>query len=187
VTIDYDYKRDYKTNNFNILFIGNMRTNANQDMVFNFVDNIFPLVIERIPNAKFFIVGAQPPKSVKNLEKKVKGVYVTGKVTSTNLFFEKAAVSVCPVRVGAGMQNKILESMAHGIPVVTTIQGAESIIDLDETNQTIIKVSETNIDFANSVCSFLTSDKLREQYGICAREYVENKFKWESQLYNYIE
>lgn len=186
VSVEQFYVRDYKISNMNIIFIGNMRTNANQDMIFNFVRNIFPLVIKKVPGAKLLIVGAQPPKSVKNLEKKIKDVYVVGKVRSINDFYEKADVSICPMRVGAGIQNKILESMAHGVPVVTNRLGAENIIDIKNTNQAILKVSETDSEFADSICSFLTSSKLREEYGNNAKEFVENNFTWEAQLTNYI-
>lgn len=164
-----------------IVFLGNMRSAQNEDMCLYFHRDIFPLVRARCPDAVFIVVGAFPSKRVLALHDE-KTVRVTGKVPDIRAELETASVSVCPMRYGAGIQNKILESMAHGIPVVTTSFGLEGI-DADPGNE--ILVGDNAHDFAEQVIKLLESPEIRGRLGRKAHAFIAEKFRWETHMTKY--
>ncbi|PKX81228.1 glycosyltransferase [Pectobacterium peruviense] len=128
-----------------IIFWGAMNRSENIDAVLWFVHSIFPKILEKVPDAKFFVVGANPPKLIKNLE--CNNITVTGFVESPKEYFESMHISVVPLRYGAGVKLKVLEALATKIPVVTTNVGAEGIID----NDGLLIISDVEDEFANNV------------------------------------
>ncbi|MEO8231385.1 MAG: glycosyltransferase, partial [Ignavibacteriota bacterium] len=107
---DYDSKR--------IIFTGNMPYYANTDAAIYFAKEIFPLILKKDPEVEFYIVGQQPPHSIKQLASK--NIFVTGYVKDIKAEYLKSAVNIAPMRFGAGTLNKVLESIALGVPVVAT-------------------------------------------------------------------
>ncbi|MCL2894650.1 glycosyltransferase [Brenneria tiliae] len=113
----------------NIMFWGAMNRKENIDAVFWFVNSIFPKIVEKEPNVKFFIVGANPPESVIKLGNG--NIIVTGFVENPVEYFERMQISVVPLRYGAGIKIKVLEALAARIPVVSTSVGAEGVTDVN--------------------------------------------------------
>jgi sugar transferase (PEP-CTERM/EpsH1 system associated) len=99
-----------------ILFTGNMDYAPNVDAVTYFVEAILPLIRAQVPNVKFVIAGQRPVAKV--LELANDHIMVTGFVQDLAAMYNSASVVVAPLRFGAGTQNKVLEAMAMGIPVV---------------------------------------------------------------------
>jgi len=108
-----------------IVFLGGYRHQPNVDAVEYFMSNIFPLVLRERPNMKFIIAGSNPPKSFD--EYKSGNVKVVGYIKDHRKLLSKSRVGIAPLRYGAGVKGKILESFATGLPVVTTPIGAEGI------------------------------------------------------------
>ena len=158
-----------------ILFLGNMRTFPNTDAVVYFVQEIFPLLKQAQPKLKFCIVGNQPTRTVLRLHDG-KNIFVTGFVNSVIPFLKNSAVFVAPMRVGAGIQNKILEALAVGTPVVTTTIGAEG---LDEHRLTIANSPE---EFYRKSMSLINNKELRNKMVHIGRKYVEENFHWHNRL-----
>ncbi|GAI87691.1 unnamed protein product [marine sediment metagenome] len=172
--VDLEYF-SYNENNFDakcIVFMGNMRTYPNNDTVKYFCDSIFPIVLRRYPDVKFYIVGANPTREVFALGKR-KNVIVTGEVDDIRPYIRRAVVSVCPLRVGSGILNKILESMALGTPVVTSTIGLEGIdaIPNDE-----ILVSDDKYEFAEKIISLMENPDLRNRIALNGRKLIEEKY-----------
>jgi O-antigen biosynthesis protein len=109
----------------NILFVGGFDHLPNIDAVQFFVDQILPLIIRKIPDLKFYIVGSNPPSRVLSLRSD--NVVVTGFIKDLSPYFEDCRVFVAPLRYGAGVKGKVNQSMSYGLPVVTTTIGAEGI------------------------------------------------------------
>ena len=162
--------------NKQICFIGNMRTFPNTDAVVWFCREIFPMIKKEIPEAKFYIVGTEPSRRVRQLSK-IKDVYVTGEVPNVNEYVWNSAVSVAPIRVGAGIQNKILESMALGTPVVTTSIGLEGIEALPDEH---LLVADSPEEFARTVVQLIREKELRMQISQKARNLIEEKYTWDN-------
>jgi len=110
---------------FRVLFVGAMDYHANVEAVERFAREVWPLVRER-PGLVFTIVGRSPAASVRALAE-MPDVEVTGTVADVRPFYREALVQVVPLRIGGGTRLKILESMAAGVPVVTTALGAEGL------------------------------------------------------------
>lgn len=178
VDIDYFQFYDGVFDLNRVVFLGNMRTFPNSDAVEYFCKEILPLIRKELPKVKFHIIGSEPSKVVRKLASEPE-VVVTGYVKDVRPFLRKAAVSVCPMRVGAGIQNKILESMAIGTPVVSTPEGVEGI----EVNpgQEIL-VSNSSSDFAQKVTELIQNRALRRSISLNARRLVEKKYTWEITL-----
>ncbi|HSP89127.1 MAG TPA: glycosyltransferase, partial [Ignavibacteriaceae bacterium] len=93
-----------------IIFTGNMPYYANYDAAIYFSKEIFPLILEKKPDSKFYIVGQKPSKKIKALASK--NIVVTGFVPDIKEEYLKSAVNVAPMRFGAGTLNKVIESIA---------------------------------------------------------------------------
>jgi len=108
-----------------ILFWGAMSREENVDGVLWFCNDILPRIIKKSPYSKLYIVGASPDSRVESLRSS--SVVVTGFVENPIEFFEKCHVAVAPLRMGAGVKIKVLESLEAKIPVVASSVGGEGI------------------------------------------------------------
>ncbi|MFT5392958.1 MAG: sugar transferase (PEP-CTERM/EpsH1 system associated), partial [Gammaproteobacteria bacterium] len=109
-----------------IVFTGAMDYSPNVDAVTWFAKMVFPSVRERVPNAEFFIVGLNPNDAVHRLAE-APGVTVTGRVPDVRPYIAHSQVTVAPLRIARGVQNKVLESLAMGKPVVASKAAVEGI------------------------------------------------------------
>jgi glycosyltransferase involved in cell wall biosynthesis len=109
-----------------MIFSGTMSYFPNADAATWFAREILPLIRTNVPAAVYRVVGRDPAPAVKRLASQA-GITITGAVPDVGVELARAAVSVCPMRFGSGMQTKILEAMAVGTPVVATTKGMEGI------------------------------------------------------------
>ncbi len=152
-----------------IVFTGVMNYFPNADGCVWFATEILPLVQQQVPGARFTIVGAHPTNAVKELARKPR-VSVTGFVEDTRTWLERSAVSVAPLRIARGVQNKVLEAMAMGLPVVGTTcatQGVEGQIGRDHL------VRDDAKGFAEAVVGLLREPDKARELGERARRFVE--------------
>lgn len=161
-----------------IVFHGNIHYPPNSDAVRHFYQNIFPLIRRRIPDAQFCVVGNQPRRDVEALAKDP-GVLITGRVNDVRTYLWDASVSASPMRIGAGIQNKILESMATGVPVVTSSLGFEG---LEAHPGEHLFVSDHSQEFAGHVIELMNNPKLRRQITFQARNWIEENYTWSHRL-----
>lgn len=109
-----------------MLFTGVMDYLPNEDAVIWFVENAWTEIRERYPNAMFYIAGMNPSSKVSALAEHP-GVIVTGFVDDIMPYFDKAHIFVAPFRLARGVQNKVLQAFACGLPTITTRMGCEGI------------------------------------------------------------
>lgn len=168
-----------KTNNpFNkrkdIMFIGAFLHHPNEDAVLYFVEKIFPIIKEQINDVKFFIVGCFPSDAILRLSSK--DIIVTRYVKSVTNYFENSRVFVSPLRYGAGMKGKIGQSMAYGLPVVTTTIGAEGI---GLVNGESALIEETPKKFAEAAIRLYSDEVLWNKISIKSTEIIQNNYSKE--------
>ncbi len=159
-----------------LVFTGTMDYRPNVDAVVWFVREIFPLILRRSPGATFTIVGAKPAREVSALGK-VPAVSVTGPVADVRPYLRHAGVVVAPLRLARGIQNKVLEGMAMGRPVVTTPQGLEGI---EASPGTHLLVAASAPEFAAAVHA--AQQPTAAGLGIAARQLMAGSYAWASQL-----
>jgi len=161
-----------------ILFSGNMGYYPNIDAVLYFWKEILPAIWRAIPNARLTIVGARPAAAVRRLAADPR-ITVTGPVQDIRPYFKDATVAVCPLRIGAGIQNKILEALAMGVPVVTTPLGAEGVRAEPETQ---ILLAEDAEAFARQTIRVATDHELGRFLSENGRRFVEERYSWKTNL-----
>jgi glycosyltransferase involved in cell wall biosynthesis len=159
-----------------IVFTGNMSWPPNEDAAEHFARDIMPAVRSRVPEASFWIVGADPSPRVQNLAS-MPGIHVTGTVTDIRPWIWSAAVYASPLRFGLGVKNKILEAMASGAPIVATSRSLSGT-PLIEGRHAMI--ADDDVKFAESVVRLLDEPALRESLSREARRKVEAENSWQS-------
>jgi len=178
----FDAEADFEALDFGpdneVIFTGVMDYWANVDAVLWFAKDILPKVRAKIPTAHFTIVGAKPTKAVRDLQRST-GISITGFVRDVRPYISRANVSVAPLRVARGVQNKVLEAMAMEKAVVTTPAGFEGIA---ATPGSDILVEGTAESFAAAVVSLLQDPAKRKALGQKARRTMESAYQWDKAL-----
>lgn len=175
VDTDYFSLNDKKRSDSSVIvFLGRMDYFPNVEGITYFAREVFPLISDKKPGVKLRIIGSNPGKPVKQLLE-IANVSVTGYVPDVRDFLRDAAVSVAPLRIARGTQNKILESMAMGIPVVATSHAAKGI---DSKVAEYLLIADDPTDFANQVIAILDNKDLRNELSVGGRGEVENTYVW---------
>jgi polysaccharide biosynthesis protein PslH len=164
---------DYSHNN-TILFTGNMDYAPNVDAVVYFTTTILPLIKAKCPKVKFIIAGQRPVAKVRALASD--DVQVTGFVKDLAATYNSASVVVAPLRFGAGTQNKVLEAMAMGVPVVCSNIGFGGLGILS--GEGAIMQTHAN-HFADSVIEILSSAEIRKAIGEAGIKVIRTRFDWD--------
>lgn len=160
-----------------IVFTGVMDYFPNIDAVKYFCRHIFPLIRRAVPEARFYIVGRNPTRDVKRLATEG-NVVVTGEVADVRPFLARAIVAVAPFRLARGVQNKVLEAMAMGVPVVGTTQTFKGI---EASESDGVRIVDDADSFARQVICFLRDQEQRFHAAQRVRNYVERHHRWEEQ------
>lgn len=168
------YTHDY-SHNHTLLFTGNMDYAPNVDAVQYFVHDVLPLIKKTHPQVQFIIAGQRPVKKVADLASD--NVKVTGFIENLAEVYNSASVVVAPLRFGAGTQNKVLEAMAMGVPVVCSNVGFKGLGI--ETGEGAIMQTDAN-KFAESVVELLSKESLRVQVGTKGAEVIKSGFSWDA-------
>ena len=161
-----------------IVFTGVMDYRPNVDAVVWFCNEILPVIQAEIAEASFTICGSRPTSTVLNLARQ-RGVAVTGWVPDTRPYLDRAEVFVAPLRMARGVQNKLLEAFAMGLPCVastaawsgTTIAQGEGILGTDNPRK-----------FAEHVVRLLRHGDWRADMARRARAAAEANYRWEAQM-----
>ncbi|HEY9178302.1 MAG TPA: glycosyltransferase [Flavipsychrobacter sp.] len=165
---------DYSHNNI-LLFTGNMDYAPNVDAVQYFVQDIFPHILKSYPATQCIIAGQRPVKKVLQLASD--NVKVTGFIPDLAAVYNDASVVVAPLRFGAGTQNKVLEAMAMGVPVVCSNIGFKGL-GIQSGEGAIMQTDP--IAFANSVIELLSSEEKRITVGHRGAEVIRSSFGWDA-------
>jgi len=181
VDCDYFKPMDIEKDHPSLIFRGIMDFLPNVDAVVYFYNVIFPLIKKRIPEIKFYIVGKNPTKEILKFSKD-NSVIVTGYVEDIRPYLAKSTVNVCPMRIGSGIKNKILESMAMGVPSVATSIACAGIDVKDGEN---IFIADTPIDFVNRVCMLINNKDLWKIISKNSREFVIKNYTWKRAAENF--
>ena len=161
-----------------IVYCGKLDYLPNTDAALYFANHIFPLVRRQVPDAQFSVVGLNPPRSVRALAQ-IPGIEVRANVPDIRPEVSSAAVSVAPIRFGAGIQNKILQALAMGVPVVATRLAAKPFGGLAGSQ---VLAAETPQEFADQVVKILQDSGFRAQLSRAGRSLIEAHFQWEKVL-----
>lgn len=158
-----------------VVFVGNMRTAQNQDACDHFIDAVLPRLREAVPEMQLRIVGASPD-AVASRYRAVEGVDFVGRVDRIADAVEGVCAGVCPMRIGAGLQNKVLEYMAMGLPAVVSPMGLEGI---DATPGEQVLVPDGPDAMADAILALYRDDALRDRIAREGRAFVRRHHRWD--------
>ena len=161
-----------------IIFVGKLDYLPNTDAVLYFAGKIMPLIRQTVPQAQFVVVGWNPPRAIQDLAQNPY-VKVLANVPDVRPEVGASAVSVAPMRFGAGIQVKILESLALGTPAVATESVAGAF---GEEGKDAILVGRSPDEIAERVTSILRDGAYREQLRRAGRKLIETRFQWDQVL-----
>jgi len=167
-----DGNKDIKEENW-LLFLGKMDYAPNVDAVLHFCKRAWPSLRSVDETLKFLIVGISPRPEVQALAR-LPGVEVTGFLEDPFTYVKRAKVIVIPLRYSAGIQNKILEAMALGKPVITTTPGARGIEGVSGKHFQVIREQ----DFIPETLALLKDGVKRKYLGENAKELVRARYRW---------
>lgn len=161
-----------------LLFTGAMDYQPNIDGVLWFYEQIYPLIRKAMPKVHFFIVGSRPTEEVTKLHGK-DGITVTGFVDDIRPYYAAADLSVVPLRLARGVQNKVLEALAMVNAVVTTSKALEGIEA--QPGRELIVANNPEI-FAQQILELLAQPKKRNQLGLSGRQFVNQHHSWDDNM-----
>jgi len=163
-----------------IVLVGRMDYFPNIDAAQYFAKSIFPVVRQSVPDAQLHLVGSSPTRGVRSLAA-IPGVTVTGHVADVRPYLIDATVAVAPLRLARGTQNKILEAMAMGIPVVATSEAAKGV---QITGSKQLLVADGHRLFAEEVINVIEKMPLRKTLSESGRRQVEQAHSWSRSMSN---
>ncbi len=141
---------------------------ANIDSVLFYRNDILPAIRERFPDMESRIIGTRPTRAMQKLDGR-DGITLLADVPRMEDYLDRDDIYLCPLRVAAGVRNKLLEAMACGMPIITTAIGAEGL-DLQDGKEALF--AETPEAFTECIQHLLESPGLRQSLGEAARNYV---------------
>ena len=174
---DKTYPCPYSQGEKIIVFTGAMDYWANVDAVKWFAEKVFPSVLEKVANVKFYIVGSNPLSEVAALEKNP-DIVVTGRVEDIRPYIYFSTLVVAPLRIARGIQNKVLEAMSMAKPVLLTPAAAEGISAIPGKH---FFMASKEKDFRDCVLDMLEKNKGRSEL-VEARSHVLEHYSWDRRL-----
>lgn len=157
-----------------LVFLGRMDYFPNIDGALHFARNIFPLIRRSVPQAQFRIVGSNPSRAIRDLAK-LPGISVTGHVPDVRPYLMDASVAVAPLRIARGTQNKILQFLAMGVPVVTSPEAAKGVGA--EPGRDFL-VADSDEHFAEQVLRLLRDPSLQRTLGAAGQKPLATAHSW---------
>ena len=164
-----------------LVFTGQMDYFANVDGVVNFARRVFPRLRRRFPDLELVVVGRSPAQAVKELGE-LPGVLVTGAVGDVRPFLARAWAFVAPLRIAQGVQNKVLEAMASGLPVVASERVVAGLADGGFRDGEDLLAAADDEAFEQAVARLLADRELRQRIAEGGRRRVQHAYRWQPNL-----
>jgi polysaccharide biosynthesis protein PslH len=161
-----------------ITFIGRMDYYPNQECMTRFCAQVWPLLRQQRPSLKLQIVGADPSPAMRALGR-LDGVTVTGSVPDVRPYVRASALTVAPLAIARGTQNKILEAMAMGVPVVTSSVAAGGV---DAQAESHFLVADEAVAIASAVLRVVQNPSERQRLALAGRERMLSHHAWHKSM-----
>lgn len=156
-----------------LIFTGNFEYEPNLDAALRLTRLIFPEIKRRVPGAHLLLVGANPPPVLQAF--KSESVTITGRVLDVRPYLERSLIFISPLRMGAGIKNKILEAMAMQKALVATPLSMDGIAVKHEEH---LLIGETNEELMRAVVRLMRDGELRLDIARNARALIEERYTW---------
>ena len=172
---NYPYSQPEFEEKNSIYFLGTFSWVQNHDAVMYFVREIFPLILRKNPEIKFYLVGMNAGKDIKSLHDG-KNIFFVGEKDDIFKEIKKYSVLIVPLRLKGGTRIKILESIAWGKAIISASSGMEGVNTYGESP---VLIADTAEDFAQKVLELVSDDDLRIKIKENARNFAESHYSFE--------
>jgi polysaccharide biosynthesis protein PslH len=174
VDLEYWHRSSASADPATIMLHGGMDYRPNVDAALHLMRSVLPRLHAFRPDVRLLIVGRDPLPDLSDAAAAMAGVVVTGAVSDVRPYLQRATVYAAPLRFGAGQQNKLLEAMAMGVPVVTTSNGADGLRVGAELPPVIV---EDDVDaFVAGIVRLLDDGAERDRLAASGRAYIAEYF-----------
>ncbi len=155
-----------------LMFVGGFNHPPNVDGVLWFMKEVWPQVLEKLPNVKFYIIGSRPPAEILDLASE--NVIVTGFISDHQLreYYREIKMTIAPLRFGAGIKGKIVEALHQNVPIVTTPIGSEGLVGIDS----CLAVANDSTEFARKVVDLYQNEQELCRMASSGQEYCREHF-----------
>jgi glycosyltransferase involved in cell wall biosynthesis len=181
VDLSYFHPSNDEPEPHSLVFTGMMGYVPNYEGMLYFLDDILPLIKNRIPDVKVYIVGKQPPEILR--DRSSENVIVTGFVEDVRPYVWRSGVYIVPLTMGGGTRLKVLEALAMKKPVVTTSIGSEGI---NVRHEEEVLIADDPESFAEAVIRLIKDKALRRSLTQRGYELMKEEYTW-SVIGNHIE
>lgn len=161
-----------------VSFVGRMDYFPNQQAVLDFCREVWPALHAARPDLCFQIVGAEPPARIRRLGA-VPGVSVTGSVEDVRPYVRRSALTLAPLKIARGTQNKIIESLAMGVPVVASPQAAGGV---DAVPGEHLITARTPTEWRDEILGLISEPARRRQLSEAGRSRVRQQHDWPNSM-----
>lgn len=174
--VDHDYFKPMEAvKNFDLVFTGNMAYPPNVNAAQFLAKEIMPLVWQKLPDTKLLLAGATPDKSVRDLAND--HITISGWLNDIRVAYAGSRVFIAPMRIGTGLQNKLLEAMSMKIPCVTTFLANNALNGKPDQD---LLVGETAGELANAVIELLTNETKASEIAESGYQFVNIHYDWKA-------
>lgn len=157
-----------------VVFTGKMSYQPNADAALWFAEQVFGRLRDKWPDAEFIIAGSGPTEAIRKLGERP-GITVTGCVPDLRPYLDSSTVAVAPMGIAVGVQNKVLEAMAMGLPVVLSPLAARSVGDCSS-----VVVASGEQEWFEAVAGLMENTDSAAEIGRRNRDWVRERFSWEA-------
>jgi sugar transferase (PEP-CTERM/EpsH1 system associated) len=178
----FSYRR--KAKQYDLIFAGNMSYPPNVDAVLFLAQSIFPKLLDKFPKIKWCICGANPLPVIKALE--CENIHVTGWVDDMSEYYAKSKIFIAPMRLGTGLQNKLLEAMAMKLPCVTSPLAGKPLEtaiynrrDGNDNHDRHVIICHAADQYVETVSKLLNDKTFYQTIAKNGYEFVKENYDWE--------
>lgn len=174
--VDHEYFSPVKMQKtHDIVFTGNMGYPPNIDAAKFIAEEIFPLLLKQFPSATLLLAGANPHPKVQAL--RASNITVTGWLPDIRDSYSSSCIFIAPMRIGTGLQNKLLEAMAMELPCISSVL-ANQALGAKENEE--ILIGNTAEEYANHIVRLLQNESFAQTIAQNGHAFVKNHFSWEN-------
>ena len=163
-----------------LLFVGNYEYAPNVDAALRLARAIFPAVQQRVPEARLWLVGNAATPEMQALAGE--SIRVTGRVPDVRPYLARAGVFVSPLRLGAGIKNKVLEALAMGCPVAATPLSVDGIAVTDG-HDALVADGDGLVE---AIVGLLEDAELAGRLSANGRKLIETRYSWDRVAEEYL-
>jgi len=174
VDTNYFKPNPKKIKKFDIVFVGNMSYPPNIEAAIYICKSILPIIQKKHPKCRVLIGGINPHDRVQKLQNK--NITISGWTRDIREIYASGKIFVAPMFIGTGLQNKLLEAMAMGMPCVTTELANNALL----ANSSQIIIANNELDFANACISILQNDNISSKITQNALRFIKENYAWDS-------